>query len=213
MSAAPFLAATTLAEASTAHDALLPADEETVGEIQYTLDAWEDVQAVANVLMHPDLIAPPLRVPTLVRGLEDDGYLPLAAAVGASRLPAPVAEEDRVALVDALLDLIAGQGGLAAVHAAEALDGLARDDDAVELVVLLGHPDDDVRQRLQRLMIALLGAEGLDRLLGDRDLVRADDAEIARDQLADDGVDLDRGAPPALSAEVLLPSLAEYDGS
>ncbi len=213
MSAAPFLAATTIAEASTTHDALLPADAETLGEVQYVLDAWEDTQAVANVLMHPDLIAGPLRVPTLVRGLEDEGYLQVAAAVGASRLPAPVADEDRVALVDALLDLVAGQGGLAAVHAAEALDGLARDDDAVEIVVLLGHPDDDVRHRLQRLMIGLLGADGLDRLLDDRDLVRPDDAEIARDQLADDGVDLDVGAPPALSADVLLPSLTGYDGS
>lgn len=213
MTAAHFLAATTHAHAADAHDALLPVDDETLGEVQYALDAWEDPQAVANVLMFPDLIAAPLRVPTLVRGLEDEGYLQVAAAVGASRLPAPVVEEDRVALVDALLDLVAGQAGLAAVHAAEALDGLVRDDDAVEIVVLLGHPDDDVRHRLQRLMFGLLGAEGLDRLLDDRDLVRSDDAEIARDQLADDGVDLDVGAPPALSADVLLPTLSEYDGS
>ena len=213
MSAAPFLAASSPAAASAAHDALVPADAETLGEIQHTLDVWEDLQAVANVLMHPDLVAAPLRVPTVIRGLEDEGYLPLAAAVGAARLPAPVSEEDRVALVDALLDLIAGQGGLAAVHAAEALDGLARDDDAVEIVVLLGHPDDDVRHRLQRLMFGLLGGEGLDRLLDDRAQVRADDAEIARDQLADDGVELDRGVPPHLTSDVLLPSLSDYDGS
>ena len=213
MSAAQFLAAPTPAAAASARDALVPADDDTLSEVQYVLDAWEDVQAVANVLLHPDLIAPPLRVPTVVRGLEDDGYVQLAAAVGAARLPAPVTEEDRVALVDALLDLMAGQGGLAAVHAAEALDGLARDDDATELVVLLGHPDDDVRHRLQRLMFALLGADGIDRLLDDRNLVRPDDAEIARDHLAEDGVDLDVGAPPTLSGDAPLPSLADYDGS
>lgn len=213
MSAARLFAATTLADAASAHDALLPVDDETTGEVQYVLDAWENQQAVANVLLHPDLIAGPLRVPTLVRGLEDEGYLQVAAAVGATRLPAPVAEEDRVALVDALLDLIAGQGGLAALRAAAALGGLARDDDAVEIVVLLGHPDDDVRHRLQVLLIGLLGAAGLDRLLDDRDLVRPDDAELARDQLADDGVDLAAGDVPELTTELPLPSLGDYDGS
>lgn len=217
MSAARFLAATTPADARAAHDTLIPPDEDTVGAVQHTLDAWDDPQAVANALMFPDLIAQPLRVPSLVRGLEDEGYLQVAAAVGASRLPTPVAEEDRVALVDALLDLIAGQGGLAAVHAAAALgslvhSGLVHEDDAVEIVVLLVHPDDDVRSRVQTAMIALLGGEGLDRLLDDRDLVRPDDAEIARDQLAEDGVDL-AAAAPALTADVALPSLADYDGS
>lgn len=212
MSAARFLAAATLADARTAHDSLGPPDEETLGAVQHALDAWEDPQAVANALMFPDLIALPLRAPSLVRGLEDEGYLQVAAAVGAGRLPAPVAEEDRVALVDALLDLIAGQGGLAAVFAAQALGDLVDLDDAVEIVVLLGHPDDSVRHRLQVIMIVLLGGDRLDRLLDDRDLVRADDAEIARDQLAEDGIDL-AAAAPALAAEPAPPSLTEYDGS
>jgi hypothetical protein len=213
MSAARLFAATTLADAASAHAALLPAGDDTTAEVQYVLDAWDDQQAVANVLMYPDVIAGPLRVPTLVRGLEDEGYLQVAAAVGAGRLPAAIAEEDRVALVDALLDLVAGQGGLAAVHAADALGRLAQDGDAAEIVVLLGHPDDDVRVRLQTATIDLLGAAGLDRLLDDRDLVQPDDAELARDQLADDGVDLAAGGVVGPPAPAPLPSLADYDGT
>ncbi len=212
MSVARFLAATSLTDARAQCDALLPADPDTLGAVQHVLDGWEDEQGVANVLMFPALIAGPLRVPTLVRGLEDEGYLQVAAAVGAGRLPGTPAEEDRVALVDALLDLIAGQGGPAAVHAAAALTGLLRADDAAEVVIVLGHPDDDVRRRLQHALIALLGGAGLDRLLDDRDLVRPDDAAIARDQLAEDDIDL--SAPPVgPAADAAVPSLAEYDGS
>jgi hypothetical protein len=89
------------------------------------LDADDDLQAVSNLLMHPDLIPSPHRVAQVLRALAGDShdYSTLAAAVGAARLAdLPDTTTPERELISHALQTLATHGdGLTARRAAVSL--------------------------------------------------------------------------------------------
>jgi hypothetical protein len=152
MTAAPspidvFLAATDLDDLSDARESVGAPD--VTGRAAAAVESWSDVQGVANLLMHPTVIPESLRVDALLRGLRGDGYLRLAAAVGVGELSADDVPDDvRRALVDALLDVVAGDAGPAGVRASAELGPLLHADEVELLEDLAAHPVDAVRHNL-----------------------------------------------------------------
>lgn len=190
-------------------------DEDSAAQtrLQSVISVWSDRQAVANLLMYADLIPADLRVGALIRGLtsRSDGYLQLAAAVGVGSVGSLCAE-DRTALSDALLDLVAVDTGPAAVRAAAEISALLDPARAPLLVALLRHPDPTVRHNLTVALTRALGDRSLADLLGDSLVVSAEDAVAATQILTDDGIDINR---PASSIRMLvglpyLPNLRQW---
>ena len=101
---AGFLAEGELDRLDAARQAVGEPSGEDAAAIGRTLREWADVQAVANLLMHPDLIGEELRVPSLRRGLAEQGhpYLALAAAVGLQRVE--LDPDERAAFAELLLE-------------------------------------------------------------------------------------------------------------
>ena len=113
-----------------ARDDLDGLDEQDDARIHEVLSAWEDVPAVANLLMYPEVVVEDERMPALLRGLRDDAepYLALAASVGLQRLAEDPLEDDpeddeelRDEVVAALRDVIARSDGALAARAQLAL--------------------------------------------------------------------------------------------
>lgn len=127
-----FLAATDLDELLEAFTELVPADAADP-RIHRTLAEWNDIQAVANLLMYPLLIAPDEQVAVLRRGLAEgpDSYLCLAAAVGAGQLDAEDLDDAELeALTGDLRAVIAQDDGVVARRAEASLAGLLLPSDA-----------------------------------------------------------------------------------
>lgn len=211
-----FFAATDLDLAAGAREALDADDAVTSVRAGAVIDAWSDRQAVANLLLYPGLIPESQRAGAIERALRgDDGYLTVAAGVGAGQLGRErLAEPERARLVEALLDLTSSVVGLPARRAAASLGSLAGVLDVPELLVMLCHPDPVVRQNIVCALRPHLGVTSLAELLADRDEVDGDDAATATELLREDGIDLDAPADELRLLPVLdhLPNLADWDG-
>ena len=137
-------------------------DAETIARV---LDEWADVQAVANLLMHPALIGAEERVGALRRGLGERGhpYLALAATVGLQRLePNRLGDAERAAFAEALVELMARERrGPLATRASVTLNAFLDAQDAERAARLLDHPDKTVRYNV---LVALITAVGPDEI-------------------------------------------------
>jgi len=135
-------------------------DAETIARV---LDEWTDVQAVANLLMHPALIGAHERLRALRRGLAERShpYLPLAAAVGLQRVASGRMDEtDREAFAERLVELIAREpGGLPAMRASVTLNGFLGAGAVERAARLLDHPDRTVRRNVLVALITAVGPE------------------------------------------------------
>jgi hypothetical protein len=143
------LAATDLDDLMAAVEAL-PADADTA-RIGGLVDAWDNPQGVANVLMYPFVIPSSHRVPAVLRGLRSEGYLRLAASVGVGHLsPEDLTDDVRRELLDALLDVVATDAKEAGVRASAEVGPLLHADEVDLLDDLAAHPVDAVRHNLQQ---------------------------------------------------------------
>lgn len=150
-----FLTATDLDQLADAYDALAAGPDRT-GRSTAIIRSWSDPQAVANLLMYPQLLPDAERTDALLRGLRDDGYLRLAAAVGVGVLQADHLEDGvRRAVLDALLDLVAGDAGPAGIRAAAEIGPLIRAEEVDLLDDLDGHPVDATRHNLTQARLGL----------------------------------------------------------
>ena len=205
MTLAAFLAATDLGSLQRPRTELGHRDNYRSGSGPF-IATWADRQAFANLLMYPELIPADLRVTAFLRGLalHSDGYLRLAATIGVGSLDfGDLTAAERVALVEALLDLVAGDSGPAAIRAAAEFGRLMHPGNAPELVVLLTHPDAAVRHNVAAALARLLDPDSIADLLADRDTVVAADADAAAAALTRDGIDIHCPA----SDQRLLPAL------
>jgi hypothetical protein len=162
---AAFLAESELDHLATARDALgtpSPEDRETIAR---TLDAWADVQAVANLLMHPDLVDEARRVAALRRALDGGGhpYLALAATVGLQRVGrAQLEDEQRAELARALLDALERESrGPLPGRASVTLAALLGEGEAERAAALLDHPDRTVRHNVMVALVSALGPDAV----------------------------------------------------
>lgn len=161
MSDAPLervLAATDLDDLMIAAGALPPrVDDARVTEV---IEAWTEVQAVANLVMYPFVIPASHRVPAVLRGLRSEGYLRIAASVGVGHLPqGDIGDDVRRELLDALLDVVASDAGPAGVRASAELGPLLAADELELLDDLAAHPVDAVRHNLVQAALGLTAPE------------------------------------------------------
>jgi hypothetical protein len=165
-------------------------------EIEAVLHDWEDVQAIANLLMYPQLIAAADRVATLRRAFDDDrSYLQLAATVGLGDVDqSEFSDEVRYEIVQALLDIIASDAGTRADRASFAVAWLIRPVDGPETAECLGHPSKTVRHNLTQGLLRVLDSAGVAALLDEPGFVPPETQRIAREHLTADGIDLSLSA-------------------
>ena len=186
------LAATDLDElAAAAHElpADLAPDEDAV--VVETIAAWTDEQALANLLMYPQLIPPDFRAAAIERALRETGYLRLAAVVGVDRLDRSELDEGHQRrLVRQLLELIATDRGLVSERGSVSVRTVLCTADAPELVEALIHPSEQVRNHLTQALFEVAGAAGVAALLDEPGFVRPATRVAVRAQLRADGVDL-----------------------
>lgn len=185
-------------------------------EIEAVLHDWDDVQAVANLLMYPELIAADERMAQLRRALADEHtYIQLAATVAIIEIDrAEFGEDARYDLVQQLLAAIAGDRGVLADRASYSLIALLTPTDGPEVVAQLDHPSATVRRNLVQGMLGLVGPSGIKSLVDEPGFVEPDVQAAIRVRLRDDGVDLNRPADDLRLPLILvyLPSYAEWDG-
>ena len=211
-----FLEATDLDELASARAAIGDAevDVDDQLEIEAVVNDWDDTQAVANLLMYPQLLPAADRVSLLRRGLDDDRtYLRLAATVGLGELDlAEFADETRHELVQSLLDLIVEDSGCVADRASFAVVWLLRPTDAPEVAECLGHPSKTVRHNLTHGLLTVLDTAGLAALLDEPGFVPPAAQQVALQRLAVDGIDLDQPAVEQQRPLILayLPNLTDW---
>jgi hypothetical protein len=185
-------------------------------EIEAVLHDWDDVQAIANLLMYPELIAADERIAQLRRALVDEHtYLQLAATVAIIEIErAEVGEDARFDLVQRLLATIAGDRGVLADRASYSLIALLTPTDGPEVVAQLDHPSATVRRNLTQGILGLVGPSGIKSLVDEPGFVEPEVQAAIRVRLRDDGIDLNRPADDLRLPLILayLPSYADWDG-
>jgi hypothetical protein len=222
-----FLAASDLDELAAAYDELPELDQASDIDIDIDIDieaivgavltSWVPSQALANLLMYPQVIAPPWRLSAIERALTDstNTYLRLAAVVGMQQLDsAELPDQVRHRLTQALLDLIASGVGVVAERASITVMGLLRSTDAPEVVEVLLHPSPLVRQNLTQALLDLTGPAGVIALLDQPGFVEPDVQRAVRAHLDTDGIDLTRPIDELRRPLILsyVPSWAEWPG-
>lgn len=183
-------------------------------EIEAVLHDWDDVQAVANLLMYPELIVADERIAQIRRALADGHtYLQLAATVAVMVVErAEIGDDARFDLVQQLLALVGSDRGVLADRASYSVIALLTPTDGPEVVERLDHPSDTVRRNLFQGMLALVGPSGMRSLVEEPGFVEPEVQAAVRVRLRDDGVDLTRPADDLRLPLILayLPTLAEW---
>jgi len=155
-----FLACAELDELSDRRAALGALDAGDIAAIDAVLYHWSDLQAVANVLMYPELIARPQLVRHLLHALEDadHDYLALAAIVGLQPLGHGFFPEQHREQLAALLIARLPSARLAiAQRASVTLVSFLGADEVARVARFLDHPDDTVRHNVVVAIVAAVG--------------------------------------------------------
>jgi hypothetical protein len=188
------------------------------------VEQWADRQAVANVLFYPSLLPPTVRMRFLLKALEEPEvpYYTLAAVVGLQDLTGEEFEgapEAGKALGERLLTLIdraaermrAWDTATTGLHT---LDEVIADRastlllehveraDATQLVLLLDHPSEGVRNNVLYTLLELFGTEEVERRVAQ--VADAGQISPAASQFARDNVD-----EPLMMLWAYIPSLVE----
>jgi hypothetical protein len=193
-----------------------PATGRDARAIATVLDGWTDVQALANLLMHPSLIPAERRHSELMRGLDDveTPYIRIAAVIGVGDLQlGATTDVERHRFVHTLLDLIRSEDNLCADRGSFSLVWLMRQPDAPDVIECLAHPSDRVRHNIVQGLLEQLGSSGLKALLTEPGFV---DPQVQAAGLAavhDAGIDLDVAADDQLRPLILtyVPNLEDYE--
>jgi hypothetical protein len=174
-----FLLSEELDELASLRDEITSIDRAEAAELSRVVSAWSDPQAIANLLMYPELIPEPDRLPSLMRGLATgaNDYLALAAVVGLQRIDDDEIPTGARADIARQLVLLIEQSSIAPTPARATLTigPFAQDLDPATLLRLLDHPDPAVRHNL---LSALLDSFGVARV------VATADGEVAAGRLS-----------------------------
>ncbi len=155
-----------------------PLDAADATEIKALVEHWTETQALANLLMYPDIIPSEIRFEALLKGLQSPvkSYLVVAATIGLQRVVSQLSDAEQKAVLDRLLEIIPLSPPTAAGRASVTLSELSRADYADRFVVLLGHPGDMIKHNV---LVALIKAVGfaqaqvvIDNAFAERRLIR-----------------------------------------
>ena len=185
-------------------------------EIEAVLHDWDDLQAIANLLMYPELIAPDERIAQVRRALVDEHpYVQLAGTTAIIEIDrAEFGEDARYDLVQRLLAVIDAHDGVLADRASYSIVALMHPTDGPEVVERIDHPSATVRRNLVQGLLGLVGPSGIKSLVEEPGFVEPAAQAAIRDRLRLDGVDLNRPADDLRLPLILvyLPGFAEWDG-
>jgi HEAT repeat protein len=162
-----FLAAEDLDDADEARKKLKSLSDADAAAVGSVLRQWQDVQAVSNLLFHPDLIPEDVRLATLFRGLGErqENYYVLAALCGVTEIDAARwSAEDRKRVVAELLAILRGTNDIRAQRASVTVAQFAGERDAPQVIALLEHPDKTVRQNLRVWLFRTMKDRGVEAL-------------------------------------------------
>lgn len=152
-----FLDAPDLEALRAAREALEGLDEDDDAHISAVVEDWAPPQALANVLMYPEVLPDDRRQDVLLRALGRPvtDYAVLAAAVGLQHLADldPPSGGQRAALLAALVAVVARA------------DGVVRSRALVALTALAPHPAEDVAALADAGRVTAADAETVRRLL------------------------------------------------
>jgi len=179
-----FLRATDLDDLMRAHGELTaipaaPAHEEVVLGV---LQEWRDIQAVSNLLFHPQIIPAARRWSFLLKALEqrEAPYLILASVVGLPSAEfADLSTEDQSRVLDLLFEVLALDRGVLASRASVKVGSLVDEKHEEKLVALLDHPNDTVRQNILVCLVRLFGLDRAERMLSESETSSRHKTELA----------------------------------
>jgi len=156
---AAFLQAAELDDAQAMAQRLKTVAGDEIDEIARQLARWTDRQAVANLLMHPDLIPDAVRYEALRRGLRERAvrYWIVAACVGCQTADMALSGEQRAAVAQDLLGLIGRERGLVAARASAALIRFASAALVPQILNALDHPEEATRHNVRAALIRAAG--------------------------------------------------------
>lgn len=160
-----FLDAEDLDELLTARQSLNALNEEDIQTVRSVLQQWSNPQAVANLLFHPPLIPPDLRLASLLRGLAERQvvYFVLAAVVGLQSISSEeLTELQRRRMIDDLLSLISMTEGVLACRASVSGAHFLNGGDVPRVFALLNHNEKTVRHNLLAWLIRTFEGKGVE---------------------------------------------------
>ncbi|WP_141211752.1 hypothetical protein [Pseudanabaena sp. SR411] len=146
-------------------------DQDDQAEIIRVLREWKDIQAIANLLMYPDLISENERIDYVLAGLRETNftYLVLASVVGLGQLNIEALPAQLITqLIDQLIAVTKGDSEVvaerASVFLAERLWHFG-DTYTTQIIGLLDHPSKVVRHNTLVALIPLVGLENIRRII------------------------------------------------
>lgn len=166
---ADFLIATDLDELVASRAKLSDLSSEDSGLIVDILQEWKDQQAIASLLMYPDLIPESIRFETILKGLQEpnSSYLRLAAIVGSDRLVIETPEQE-VAIYNGMFDSIINSPAVIAVRASGYLVNkllFSSQDYSTRIAPFLDHPNTSVKHNILAALIPLVGLKNIQSFL------------------------------------------------
>ena len=160
-----FLGAEDLDDVLRALQRLTSFDAEDAAAVSSVLQAWQNPQAVSNLLMHPMLIPDEIRLASLFRGLAERrvAYYILAAAVGFQSVdPVRMTAADRRRAMEELLVLIRQTSGILAQRSSVSIQQFLSVDDAPRVFALWAHRDDTVWHNLRAWLFRTFQPRGVE---------------------------------------------------
>jgi hypothetical protein len=165
-----FLTTEDLDDLQTAHAALSNLDPSETQEILSILTVWTDTQAIANLLMHPDLIPESGRFSYLLKGLRESttAYFALAATVGLQTLKAEAfSENERTQIIEQVLGLMkSGQEAIAG-RASISIANYVEAKDAPMLLGMLDRNSDVIKHNILVAAIRAAGFKNIKMVIGE----------------------------------------------
>lgn len=135
------------------------------------LQEWEDIQAISNLLMYPDLIPENKRIGYILAGLRETNftYLVLASVVGLGQLNIEALPDQLITqLIEQIINVTKSDSGViaerASVFLAERLWHFG-DTYTSQIIELLDHPSKVVQHNTLVALIPLVGLENIRQII------------------------------------------------
>jgi tetratricopeptide (TPR) repeat protein len=159
-----FLAAEDLDDVGDARASIKSVAAADKAAIRGILKEWKNQQAVANLLIHADLIPEEDRLATLFRGLAERrvDYYVVAAIIGLGEINRDkLSAEDRTRLRNTLLTILRETSDVRAKRASLAFTAFVSATDAPQIIALMEHPDETVRNNLRAWLFETFKDRGI----------------------------------------------------
>ena len=156
-----FLAVTELDELLALKQTITNLDAEDEAGIISVLQDWQDKQAVANVLMNPQLIPDAVRFHAVLRGLQDKhvDYYRLAATVGLQEFDSDTFSEEECSTIAEQLLALLESNDVIAERASIAIAQYITKADASKLFKFFDHSNDVVKHNIFVSLIQCIGLQ------------------------------------------------------